>query len=170
MRDARKPSDQYAWNITRIAEAFCLSRDTVRKRLKAAGVTPASIERNAPLYKLSDVAPALFGATSTGGGDFGGYGSPDGMPPKERKDWFDSENSRLKYERELRTLCPEDEVAREMSALIKSVINPIDGIIDTLERKADLSPRQAAIIQAEMDAIREQMYFAAAEVDAEDEE
>ena len=164
MRDRSKAEDSYAWNITKIAEAFGLSRDTVRKRLKAAGVQPVSVDRNAPIYRLSEAAPALFGAASTGG-DFGGFKSPDVMPPKDRKDWFDSENARLRYERELRTLVPEDEVAREMSFLIKSVLNPIDGIIDTLERKADLTPKQATIIQREIDAVREQMYIAAAEVD-----
>jgi len=160
--------NQHAWNITRIAEAFRLSRDTVRKRLREAGVQPALIHRNSPLYELADAGPALFTASIAAGG-YGGYETPDNMPPKERKDWFDSENSRLKYEKEKRQLVPDDEVAREMSSLIKSVINPIDGMTDTLERKADLTPKQAEIVQREMDAIREQMYIALIEFDDVDE-
>ncbi len=164
MSDANQSKNQNAWNITRIAEAFRLSRDTVRKRLREAGVQPATTQRNSPLYELAEVGPALF-ASTIGSGECGGYASPDQMSPKERKDWFDSENSRLKYEKEKKQLVPDDEVAREMSALIKAVINPIDGMTDTLERKADLTPKQAEIVQREMDAIREQMYLAAIEYD-----
>jgi len=92
------------------------------------------------------------------------------MPPSDRKDWFDSELKRLKVGQEEKRLVPDDEVAREMSFLIKSVVNPLDGLTDTLERKADLSPKQAAVVQSEIDAIREQMYLAALQHSDEDEE
>ena len=153
-------NDAYAWNLTRISEAFGMSRDTVRKRLREANVQPKLIKRNSPLYSLCDVGPALFSSEHSVGA-FGGYESPDEMPAMERKAWFQSENERIKFQRDQGTLVPDDEVAREMSILIKSVINPLDGITDTLERKADLSPKQASVVQTEIDAIRDQMYLRA---------
>ena len=86
------------------------------------------------------------------------------MPPTDRKAWFQSENDRLKFQEAEGRLVPDDEVAREMSSIIKAVINPLDGITDTLERKADLTPKQALVLQTEVDAIREQMYIKAAEI------
>ena len=159
----------YAWNLTKLSEAFGLSRDTIRKRLRESNIQPAKIVRSVSLYALSDVGPALFGVSQTAG-NFGGYDSPNEMPSTDRKAWFQSENERLKFQSTQRSLVPDDEVAREMSLLIKSVINPLDGITDTLERKADLSPKQAIVLQNEVDAIREQMYLKAMEFgDGEDE-
>jgi hypothetical protein len=160
--------EAYSWNLTRIAEAFGIHRDTARKRIKEAGVMPSFNKGNAPHYSLSDVGPALFGVTQIPG-ECGGYDSPDDMPPTDRKAWFQSETERLKFQRELKTLVPDDEVAREMSHIIKAVINPLDGITDTLERKADLSPKQATAVQAEVDAIRDQMYLKAVEYEADEE-
>ena len=161
-------TEAYSWSITKIAQAFQLNRMTVRKRLVESGINPVIIKGNSKLYSLADVGPALFGVTQLPG-ECGGYDSPDDMPPTDRKAWFQSETERLKFQRELKTLVPDDEVAREMSHIIKAVINPLDGITDTLERKADLSPKQATAVQAEVDAIRDQMYLKAVEYQADEE-
>jgi hypothetical protein len=160
-------AEAYSWSITRISEAFELNRMTVRKRLKEMGISPAFQKGNSPHYRLSDVGPALFGSSDRFG-DCAGYESPDEMPPTERRAWFQSENERLKFQNEESTLVPDDEVAREMSNLIKAVINPLDGITDTLERKADLTPRQANALQTEIDAIRDQMHIKAMEFDSDE--
>lgn len=48
-------------NISQIAAMFDLSRDTVRKRLRAAGVSPTKRdERRIGLYDMALVGPALF--------------------------------------------------------------------------------------------------------------
>jgi hypothetical protein len=47
-------------NISQMAGMFALSRDTVRKRLRAAKVKPHSQERNAPVYDMAIAGPALF--------------------------------------------------------------------------------------------------------------
>lgn len=47
-------------NISQMAIMFDLSRDTIRKRLRLAGVPPARQDRNAPLYDMAVAGPALF--------------------------------------------------------------------------------------------------------------
>ncbi|WP_372830536.1 hypothetical protein [Pontibacterium sp.] len=49
-------------NISEIARMFQLSRDTVRARLVRAKLKPVRHERNAGLYDMSRVGPALFRA------------------------------------------------------------------------------------------------------------
>ncbi len=164
MSEITNIKEAYSWNLTKIAEAFGIHRDTARKRIKEAGIPPSFNKGNSPHYRLSDVAPALFGSSQSYG-DYGGYDSTDSMPPTERKAWYQSETERLKFEIQTKSLVPDDEVARAMSSLIKSIINPLDGITDTLERKADLTPRQANALQIEIDSIRDQMYLMAMEYD-----
>ena len=47
-------------NISQMADMLDLSRDTVRKRLRSAGIQPVRQERNAPLYDMAKAGPALF--------------------------------------------------------------------------------------------------------------
>ncbi|ENM3928883.1 hypothetical protein DDM60_002664 [Vibrio cholerae] len=48
-------------NITQIATTFDLSRDTVRKRLRSAGVEPAMLgKKKESLYDMAIAGPALF--------------------------------------------------------------------------------------------------------------
>lgn len=165
MVDTTQQPDSYAWNITRIGEAFGMSRDTVRKRLKAANCRPVDKIRGVPQYALTTVGPALFSAQATAEEI-----SPNEMPPGDRKDWFDSELKREKLEEIQGQLVPVEDVAREMSTLIKCIVNPLDGLIDTLERKADLTDKQAGVVQREVDAVREQMYIASLNYADEDED
>jgi len=160
-------AEAYSWSITKIAEAFQMDRATVRKRIKSAGLLPSSVKGASKKYSLVDIGPALYGSSQIMG-ECAGYDSPDDMPPNERRAWFQSENERLKFQHEESSLVPDDQVAREMSNLIKAVINPLDGITDTLERKADLTPRQANALQTEIDAIRDQMHLKAMEFDSDE--
>ncbi len=77
-----------------------------------------------------------------------------------RKAWYQSENERLKFERDLRHLVPVDEVQREMATLAKAVAGGLDDLADMLERDAGLLPEAIDLVQATTDALREQMYRA----------
>lgn len=48
-------------SMTDIARMFELSVNTVRGRLRAAKVGAVEKQGNSPLYRLSQVGPALFG-------------------------------------------------------------------------------------------------------------
>ena len=72
----------------------------MRKRLLDASTTIAAIVRGNPVYALKDIGPVLFALpTLDEGNDVQG---PNKMPPKERKDWFQSENERIKLETSLK--------------------------------------------------------------------
>lgn len=56
--------DAYYWSVFKIAEAFGLHRDTVKKRLLAANTPVAATVRGNPVYALQHVGPALFSVTA----------------------------------------------------------------------------------------------------------
>lgn len=160
--EINKLSDAFNWNITRIADAFGMDRGTVRRRLRDAGVLPAGQKSGVSVYALKDVGPALFGdVVSASGAD------PDEMHPKDRKDWYQSENERIKLEKEMRSLVPVEEVHREMSQLAKSIASSLDSLPDLLERDAGLPPEAIDMVEGVTDSLREQMYRAIIE-DAEE--
>lgn len=156
--------DAFTWSVSRIAEAFGMDRRTVAKRLQEGGVAPAGTKRGNPVYALEDVGPALFAEAKqiAGGMDLDKF-------PDARKSWYQSENERLKFEKEIRQLIPADEFARELSILAKTAAAALDSLPDILERDAGLSPEAIERAQITIDAAREQMYQAAiADADPED--
>lgn len=52
-------SDRYL-NISQMARLFDLSRDTIRSRLRSAGVTAAKVESKVPFYDVAKAAPVIF--------------------------------------------------------------------------------------------------------------
>ena len=149
--------DAYSWSISRIAEAFGMDRRTVKSRIDAAGVMPAGTRKGNAVYALADIGPALFGDTQQ---QAFGVMSIEDMLPKDRKDWFQSENERLKYEKEIRQLIPSHEFAREISKLARGVVNTLDMLPDLLERDVGLTPDAINRVVEALDGAREQMYQA----------
>ena len=82
------------------------------------------------------------------------------MHPKDRKDWYQSENERIKLEKEMRSLVPVEEVHREMSRLAKSIASSLDSLPDLLERDAGLPADAIDLVEGVTDNLREQMYRA----------
>jgi len=143
--------DAYNWSVFKIAEAFGLHRDTVKKRLIAANIPVAATIRGNPVYALQHVGPALFGAKFEGAES---VQDPSQMEPKERKDWFQSENERIKLEKEQRKLIPVDEVVIVYSAMRKAVVQVLETIPDILERDCALPPQAVGIVQQSIDDLR----------------
>lgn len=69
--------------------------------------------------RIKDVGPALFGIARSSDPDE--IHNPSLMKPKERKDWFQSENERVKLEPSLKQLVPASDVHREMALIFKVV-------------------------------------------------
>lgn len=155
MAEINRLEEAYNWNITRLADAFGLHRDTVRKRLKEAGVVPAGSRNGVNVYALKDAGPALFGDQINSSGM-----TPDDYMPQDRKAWFQSENERVKLEREMRLLVPVEEAHREMSRLAKAMASALDSLPDLLERDAGLAPEGLELVERVTDNLREQMYQA----------
>lgn len=161
MAEINRLEEAYNWNISKLADAFGLHRDTVRKRLKEAGVVPAGTRNNANVYALKDAGPALFSESRPGMA-----GGPDELRPTDRQAWYQSELSRVKLEREMRLLVPVEEAHREMSRLAKAVASGLDSLADMLERDAGLPPEAIDLVESTTDALREQMYQAIIDDDA----
>jgi hypothetical protein len=153
-------TDAYNWNLTRISEAFGLSRDTVRKRLREAGVTPADKRGNAPVYKLSDVGPALFSNEMVMNSEY----TPDKMPPKDRKEWFQSENERVKFQTNVGDLIPVGEHRDDLAAVLKKVSSFFDSLPDKMERRRTFTPEQLTELERASDDLREMLYRLLVEV------
>tara|TARA_R110000772_G_scaffold48089_4_gene109902 strand:+ start:80890 stop:81396 length:507 start_codon:yes stop_codon:yes gene_type:complete len=151
--EVNRLADVYNWNITRIADAFNMDRGTVRRRIRDAGVLPAGTRNGVSVYALRDIGPALFGEVISANG-----AGPEDMIPTDRKAWYQSENERIKLEKEMRLLVPVEEVHREMSRLARSVAGGLDTLSDILERDAGLSPEVIEVVQDSTDALREQIY------------
>ncbi|RUR51516.1 DUF1441 family protein [Vreelandella populi] len=155
MGDVVDSKDAYNWSVSKIAQAFGMDRRTVAKRLQESGVVPAGSRRGNATYALADVGPVLYQEkqATAGGLDLDQF-------PDARKAWYQSENERLKFEKEIKQLIPAHEFARELSSLAKSVAAGLDSLPDALERDAGLDPDAIERVQDVIDALREQMYQA----------
>ncbi|OCH08081.1 hypothetical protein A6D98_09735 [Aliivibrio fischeri] len=156
-------NDAYAWNITRIAEAFGLHRDTVRKRLKENQVKPVKKSKGVDLYALEDIGPALFSAEATNKSE-DDY-NPNKMAPKDRKDFFQSERERLKYETEIGELIPDGDYRLDLAATLKYLVSAFESLPDNLERRYKMSPESLEYIEAWADESRTYIYHGLLEVE-----
>lgn len=135
-------------NINQIAELTGLHRQTVSQRV--AGLNPAlGSNSKLKLYALRDLI--LTGLAEKMSADV------DSLSPADRRAWFQSENERLKFEKEIGELIPASEVALEMSALAKTVVQVLETLPDILERDCGLQPKDSIRVQQVTDDVRDQM-------------
>lgn len=152
MAEITNLNEAYHWNLTRISEAFGLHRDTVRKRLKEAGVSPASKRGNADLYALDKVGPALFGGSTTPGTKL--EYTPEELWPKDRKEWFQSENERLKFQENIGELIPVHEHRESLLKTIKATVSFFESLSDKMERRRSFTPDQLEELDTATDEFR----------------
>ncbi|HCG9453615.1 TPA: DUF1441 family protein [Vibrio parahaemolyticus] len=156
-------NDAFAWNITRIAEAFGLHRDTVRKRLKEARVKPAGKKSGVDIYALADVGPALF-AVEVGNKTEDDY-DPNKMIPKDRKDFFQSERERLKFQTEIGELIPDSDYRLDLAATLKFLVSAFESLPDNLERRNKVPPEVLEYVEGWADENRTYLYHKLLEVE-----
>jgi len=159
-------NDAFSWNITRIAEAFGLHRDTVRKRLKEARVKPSGKKSGVDIYALADVVPAWFAAETSNKAE-DDY-NPNKMIPKDRKDFFQSERERLKYETEIGELIPEGDYRLDLAATLKYLVSAFESLPDNLERRYKMQPEALEYIETWADESRTYLYHGLLEVEPDD--
>lgn len=153
-------AEPYRWNISTLAKAFSLHRDTVRARLNDAGVKPVGKKANAPLYLLAEAAEAIF-AGSTVSND---AADPAKLDPKSRKEWFQSENERLRFQTAVKQLIPEGEHRDNTAKTIKGIASFFDSLPDKMERTRLFTPEQLEALEAVCDQQRTQIYAELLEV------
>ncbi|MGL5775933.1 MAG: DUF1441 family protein [Aeromonas veronii] len=146
--------EPYRWNVSQLAKAFSLHRDTVRSRLNDAGVKPVGKKSNAPLYLLAQAAEAIF-AGSVVAGD---AADPSKLDPKSRKEWFQSENERLKFQTTVKELVPAPEHRDNIASTVKVAVAFFDSLPDKLERTRLFTPEQLEALERECDITRNQLF------------
>lgn len=152
---------QELWNVTELASLIGCHRDTVRARIKILGIEPSGVNQQGQnLYRAGNVLQLISL------NQHGEQADPSRMEPKTRKDWFQSENERLKFEESERWLIPVDEVAREYSFMAKAVVQVLEIMPDVLERDCGLTPAAVAQVQSVIDELRDQMYRKVSESDS----
>lgn len=149
--------EPYKWNVSALARAFNLHRDTVRSRLNDAGVKPAGRKANAPLYLLAQAAEAIFAGSSVN--SVGDLHDPSKMDPKSRKEFYQSENERLKYQTTVKDLIPCGEHRDNTATTIKVIASFFDSLPDKMERTRLFTPEQLEALEGVCDQQRNQLHY-----------
>lgn len=147
---------QAGWSIARLADELGMDRRTATKRLRDAGIPPCGKRGGHDVYRLADAAPALV--DPIGPSVETGVVDPRDLPPKDRKDYYQSENERLKVEVTIGQLIPAAEVEADYADLVKKVVQVLDTLPDILERDCALTPEAVVKVQETCDQVRQQMY------------
>lgn len=142
----------FNWSINQFSREFNIARETVQRRLRAAGVNPSGQRRGHPVYGVYDSAKAILITDSSSAG----LNDPDEMSPKERSDWFKSENDRLKFERESGISVDADECRVQMAEIAKMGLQVLEALPDILERDYHLDPEIITSVESRIDSLREQ--------------
>ncbi|MDD9577859.1 DUF1441 family protein [Enterobacter sp. FR 78] len=134
-------------NVTQLAELVGINRNMVARRLRETEMDGGN-GANLKQYELGKALRVLIMPSVQENGE---------MSPQDRKAWYQSENERLKFEKEERELIPTDEVAREYSALAKAVVQVLETLPDILERDCALTPSAVSRVQDVIDDLRDEM-------------
>ena len=145
-------SEWFSWSLNQFAREFGIARETVQSRLRAANVAPTGEKRGFPVYSVSAAARAILLPESS----TPGLNDPDRMSPKERSDWFRSENERLKYEKDSGLAVGSDESREQMALIAKIGLQVLETLPDILERDYNLDADIISGVEARIDTIREQ--------------
>lgn len=146
------------YSISRLADEFRMDRKTVANRIRDAGVSPAGKSGGYPVYHLADVALAIVAPELAAGAGVPGVIDPRDLPPKDRKDFYQSEQARLQVETTMGALVPALEVEAQLAEIVKTAVQFLETLPDVLERKLSLSADQVIKVQERCDHVRQQMY------------
>lgn len=144
------------FSISRLAELFGHTRETVAKKLKEGGALPCDKRSGYAVYQIRDVAVLTGGLVSSENTPFEDC-DPNKLPPKERDSWFASELKRKKLEKEDGYLLDKHDTQEKLAELFKKVALSLDTLADVLERDVGLSPQLIDKVNEVCDTMREEL-------------
>jgi len=150
-------------NISQLAAITDIHRQTVSARLQNVPLAPDSNSKK-KLYLITDILRELMQPTVSPLMDDGK------MLPADDKAYWQARNEQLKYEVSTGQLIPAEDVAREFSLLVKSVVMVLETLPDILERDCALTPAAVTRVQEVIDDLREQMSQQVVNAEIEEEE
>ena len=145
-------NDWFNWSLNQLSREFNIARETVQRRLRTADIKPSGERRGHPVYSVCDAARAILITDNSSAG----LNDPDEMSPKERSDWYKSENERLKFERESSVSVDADECRVQMAEIAKMGLQVLETLPDILERDYQLDPTIISNVESRIDSLREQ--------------
>lgn len=137
-----------------MAAIFVMCRKTVSKRLEMANVQPVGKRRGYDVYASDVVGPVLFNA----GGNANSVKPIEQMTPRERNEWYRSENEKLTLFERQQQLVPVEDVRRELNQIISTVNQQLETLPDQLERNCQLPAEALSQVQGVTDGIRQSLY------------
>jgi len=138
-----------------------MDRKTVKKRLSdcpAIGKMSGS-ELYDPLLALSYLIKPRFDIR-----DYIKTMNPTELPPMLRKEFWDAENKRLKYQQAAGELWPTESVLSVLAEAFKRIKQTTQVWADDVEREAGMPREQYLALIARVDALREDLYRALVEM------
>jgi len=147
------------WSITALADEFGLDRKTVSRLMET--VLPCGTVRSHAVYQIKDamlpIAKYILSAQGFNGPNDESF-DPESLPPKDRKDWFDSELKRIQHAEKCGQLIPVDIVANADAEKNKKIALALDTMADVLERDMGLTIEQVHAVNRIVDSARNMMY------------
>nr|WP_289623801.1 DUF1441 family protein [Spartinivicinus marinus] len=131
-----------------------MCRKTVSKRLEMANVQPVGKRRGYDVYASDVVGPVLFNAASNSNS----LKPIEQMTPRERNEWYRSENEKLTLLEREKKLVPVEDVRRELHQVVSTVNQQLETLPDQLERNCQLSSEALSQVQVVTDGIRQSLY------------
>jgi phage terminase Nu1 subunit (DNA packaging protein) len=140
--------------VNAFAGAAVVDHATITRRLKAADIEPHSKKGKQALFRLRDLLHVTYATDEYGRID------ADKLTPFARRAHYQSEMQKLKLEEERGTMIPAIEVEQEQARVAKIVVRFLETLPDVLERDHSLSGAVVSRVQANIDALREEIYEA----------
>ena len=140
---------EYTASITSAAREFGVAYQTLKARVDESGLEPAGAFRGATVYRIADLAAALYAADVPNAPD-----DFDDLPPTERRAWFESEKLRLEVERELAGLVTAADAAREKDRAARAMLNYLEQIERDAIEHAGLDANAREVIAKRMEPAR----------------
>ena len=135
--------------MAQLAQLFGTDSKTLPQRLK--GIQPA--RKNRKGYNTYNIREAASMIVTPGYEieQFIRQMSPQELPPLLGKEYWNGQNARTKYEKEMGNLWPTDRIVEVIGAALNGVRMALLLTKDTVEREADLTDKQRGIIDRIMD-------------------
>ena len=146
--------DYFSWSLNQLSREFGVARETVGRRLRDGGIQPCGTRRKHPVFRVGEAAQAILVPQVSEGGLLN---DPNRMVPKERSDWYRSENDRVKFERDTGVLTSVEECREQMAEIAKIALHVLETLPDKLERDFDFPPEVISGVELMIDAVRVDM-------------
>ena len=139
-------------SLSSLSREFGVTRETVARRLAAAGVESDKERNGHPVFRVGPAARALTQAAAIRDGK---VSDPDELPPLERRAWYQSEQARQAVELSAGNLVTAEECRTQMARIVKATSQVIDTLPDILERDCGLSSVELEAIENVLRQVRQ---------------